>query len=182
MSPKVIYVPSLAGADSQVPTSVSAVGASTAIVAATFARPSDTNVYAVDDVVGSGAVITFANLGRDLGGTGYITNARLAKSTAVITNASFRLWLFSAAPAAIADNSPFTLLWANRAIRDGYIDFACITAGSGSDSASAALANLNIRYSCATDSRSIFGVLTARQAYVPGNAENFFVELTVDQN
>lgn len=182
MSPKVIYVPSLAGADSQVQTAVSAVGSSTSIISATFARPGDTNVYAVDDVVGSGAVITFANIGRSPGGTGYITNARIAKSTAVITNASFRLWLFSAAPAAIADNSPFTLLWANRAIRDGYIDFACITAGAGSDSASATVANLNIRFSCATDSTSIFGVLTARQAYVPGNAENFFIELSADQN
>lgn len=180
---------SLAG-DSQTPgleTSLlteiqSGIGGKMAVVNGEFARPGDTTTYAANDVVGNGSVVTFQNVGAEEGGSGYITNVRLVKSTATITNAVFRLWLYSEAPTPIADNAPFTLLWVNRAKRLGYVDLACTTEGTGSDSASAFVTNLNLKFMCGAASRNLWGVLEAKQAYAPGASEVFWLEVTADQN
>lgn len=153
-----------------------------AVVNGEFARPGDTTAYAINDVVGNGAVVTFQNVGAEPEGSGYITNVRLVKSTATVANALFRLWLYNSAPAAIADNSPFTLLYADRAIRLGYVDLACTTEGTGSDSASALVTNINLKFKCAAGSQNLWGVLEAKQAYAPGASEVFWLELTADQN
>jgi hypothetical protein len=166
------------------PTDAQLVRGSMAVVSATFTRPNDTNAYSANDTVGPtvAAVMTFANVGRVVAGTGYITNVRLVKSTNVTSNATFRFWLYQTAPAAIADNAPFTLLYANRAIRLGYVDLPCTTEGAGSDSASCFLANVNLKFACAAGSRDLYGVLETKQAYAPGALENFWVEITADQN
>jgi hypothetical protein len=155
---------------------------SLAISAVEFTRPADTTAYATNDVVGDGTVIVFSNVARVPNGTGYVTNARLIKSTTTTANAVFRLWLYNIAPAATADNLPFKLLYVFRACRIGYIDLPCNVEGTGSDSASALVTNVNLKFNAALDSRNLFGVLEAKQAYAPGNAEKFWIELTVDQN
>jgi hypothetical protein len=127
-------------------------------------------------------VITFANVARIADGAGYITNVRLVKDEPTITNAFFRLWLYNVAPAAIADNAQFTLLYANRATRLGYVDLVATTEGTGSDSASAFATNVNLKFMCAGGGRNLFAVVEAKQAYTPVSGEKFFVELTVDQN
>lgn len=148
-----------------------------------FVRPADTTAYAANDVVGTNPATnrTFLNAARIAGGSGYITNVRLTKSSATVTNAFFRLWLYAVAPTAIADNAQMTLLWANRANRFGYIDLACTTEGTGSDSAMALVTNINLKFDCAEGDRNIYGVLEAKQAYTPASGETFFIELTVDQ-
>jgi hypothetical protein len=160
----------------------SGLGGKMAVVNGEFTRPNDSTPYAANDVVGNGAVVTFTNVGDSANGSGYVTNVRLVKSTATITNAVFRLWLYATAPTPIADNAQFTLLWANRAARLGYVDLACTTEGTGSDSASAFVTNVNLKFMCAGGSRNLFGVLEAKQAYTPGASESFYIELTVDQN
>lgn len=156
----------------------------TSIVSASFTRAGNITQYHIDDVVGTSpaSVMEFANVGRILGGSGYVTNVRLAKSTNATGSAEFRLWLFSATPTPIADHAPFTRLWADRAKCLGYVDFTLSSEGTGSDSAGGQATNVNLKFQCAADSKSIFGVLQANAAYTPGNAESFFVELTVDQN
>ena len=165
------------------------VGGNLAVVSAEVTRATgDTTQYAINDVVnnstdaGSATVFTFVNAGRVNGGTGYITNVRLVKSTVTTTNAVFRVWLYGTAPTPLADNTPFTLLYANKAIRLGYVDFSFTTEGSGSDSASAAAYNVNLKFACAANSRDLYGVIEAKAAYTPASQEKFWVELTVDQN
>lgn len=147
-----------------------------------FQRPADSTAYAASDVVGPNvaAVQAFSNAAVANGGSGYVTKARLTTDVAVTTLANFRLYLFSVAPTAIADNSPFTLLYANRLVRVGYIDFALGTEGTGSDCAEAVATGLLIPFKCAVTDTALYGVLVAKAAYVPGNAENFALELTVD--
>lgn len=166
------------------PADAQLVRGSMSVVSTEFTRPADTTAYAINDVVGPAvpAVMTFANVARVAGGSGYITNIRCVKSTTTTTNALFRLWLYNTAPVALVDNAAFTLLYANRAARLGYCDLVLQTEGAGSDSASAFVANWNCKYSCTVASRDIFAVVEAKQAYSPGNAETFFVELTTSNN
>ena len=75
------------------------------------------------------------------------------------------------------------MLWANRAkrIASRAILFNLQTEGSGSDSASDHLTNLNIRYHLDPQGNNIYGVLVAAAAYTPGSGDIFWVELTVEQ-
>lgn len=147
-----------------------------------FQRPADSNAYAASDVVGPNvaAVQKFSGVANYNGGSGYVVKARLTTDVAVTTLANFRLYIYSVAPTAIADNSPFTLLYTNRLNRIGYIDFALSTEGSGSDCAEAVATGLLIPFKCAVADTALYGVLVAKAAYVPGNAENFALELTID--
>lgn len=166
---------------------VGAVGGNTVALSDTFTRPADTTAYAVDDVVSNSTtattVLTFAQAARKNGGTGYVTNARLVTNNPSTTNASFRLYLYNQTPTAPpGDNSPFLLTWANRGIRLGVIDFVLSTGATGSDAASTTVTNINLRLNTQPSSRSVFGLLVARAAYVPTSGQQFFVELTFEQN
>lgn len=159
---------------------------STVCISDIFTRPADTTAYAVDDVVSNSATattpLTFTNAARTVNGTGYIVSARMSKSTATVANASFRLWLYRDLPTTPpVDNSPFALLFANRAVRMGFIDFTLSTAGAGSNSASDFKVGLNIPF-FAINGRNLYGVLVARGAYTPANGEQFFVEIGLEQN
>lgn len=161
------------------------VGGRTVVVSASFTRPANTTAYAAKDVVSnstsSPVVITFSNVSRISGGSGYITKVRLMtdQSTNV---AAFRLHLFNTSPTAINDNDPFTLLWANRSSRVGYVDFDNMTTeGTGSDSATTLNKDIRLAFS-ASGSRDIFGILETNSVFTPASGQNFFIELTVELN
>ena len=157
-----------------------------AVVGVEITRPNDSFAYGANDSVNTSTsvptMITFAGLARIIGGTGYITNVRMIKSTATVTNANFRLWLYNQAITPVNDNAPFTLLYANAAKRLGYVDLVMTTEGTGSDSASCFLANVNMKFDTQANSTSIFGLLETKAAYAPGAQEKFYIELTADQN
>jgi hypothetical protein len=164
------------------PADAQLVHTSKSAITAEFTRPADTTAYAINDVVGphtTPAVMTFTNVARLNGGSGFITNIKLTKSQTNSTNALFRLWIFNTAPAAIADNAQFTGLYADRAKVVGYVDLVCATEGTGSDCATATAANINLGFVCTGASRTLYGVLEAKQAYAPAaNSEAFSVEIT----
>lgn len=112
-------------------THVGEVGGNMGKAAATLTRPADTTAYTAKDAVADSTsaptVLTFSNLARVNAGSGYIVKARLMTNQSTNT-ARFRLHLFDTSPTAINDNAAYTLLWANRATRIGYIDLtACQT-------------------------------------------------------
>lgn len=166
------------------------VGGSIVTVSATFARPADTTAYTAKDVVGTSpaTVLTFANMARVVGGSGYITKCRIMTDDAAIASLPvMRLHLFKVSPTAIADNSPYTTLYANRSNRLGEIDLPILTLeGSGSDAvksiAVAGTGNLPLPFVCDAASRSIFAILETTTAFTPASSKNWFVELTADQN
>ncbi len=141
-----------------------------------FTRPSNTDAYAAKDVVGNtgtAAVITFA----DLGAQGFIIGARVMTSQKTCV-AGLRLHLYSVAPTAIADNSPFLLLYANRANKLCTIDFPTLSTEDATNStgAIAEVYDRPLPYVAATD--TIYGVLETRDAFTPDSAQTFFIELT----
>jgi hypothetical protein len=97
--------------------------------------------------------------------------------------ARFRLHLFNASPTAINDNAAYTLLWANRAERIGYIDFtACQTEGSGSDAANSQNDSVRLPFVAGAGNRTIYGLLESLDAFTPASGQAFYISLTADLN
>ena len=156
-----------------------------AILSASFARPADTTAYAVNDAVANSTsaptILTFANAGRVVGGSGYIVKAELCTDQAACV-AAFRLHLFTTSVTPYNDNAAYTALWANRASRVGYIDFPAVAQeGSGSTSAFALWLG-QLLYVCDVAATSLFGLLETKSVFTPASAQNFSIRLGVDRN
>ncbi len=162
------------------------VGGYMATVPVTLTRPADTTAYAAKDAVSNSTsapdVLTFSKLARLPGGSGYIVKARLMTNQSTNT-ARFRLHLYHTTPTAINDNAAHTLLWANRANRIGYIDFAaCATEGTGSDAANSQNDTVRMPFVCASGSRAVYGLLETLDAFTPASGQIIYVELSTDLN
>ena len=163
-----------------------AVVGSTVVASAAFARPANTTAYTalntVSDSVSAPTLLTFAAVARIAAGTGYITKARLLTDGAG-TVARFRLHLFHTAPTQINDGSPFTALYANRSAGIGRIDFdACITEGTGSTAAGSLNTAVRLAFGCDAGLQAIYGILESLDPFTPASGQNFFIELTAEQN
>ena len=155
-----------------------------AIAGDVFTRPADTNAYTSGDLVANSttaaSVVPLEFLGCSFGGGGTrIEGARIRKTTNTTTNASFRLHLFSSAPtvATTGDNGVFGTVVTGAANYLGGFDvstdrfFADGAAGSGT---SLRGTPLNV---VLPSGSTIYGLLEARGAYNPGNAEVFTVTI-----
>ena len=130
-----------------------------------FTRPDNTTAYAANDVVGATeANITFANV---LGAAQLfiITGASLRIDAAAIPAGmgGFKLYLFDAAPTAIADNAAFNLIAADRAKLVGVIQIA--TPVDVGDTLWSQNDNINLNGKLVTT--SLYGVLVTDNAYTP---------------
>jgi len=155
---------------------------------ANFTRPADTTAYAAGDLVansttaGSVAPMSFAGIVRQAGGGGLVRRAKLRKSTTTLTNASFRIHLFSATQtSAGGDNAALNLpgvadylgsfdVTMDRAFNDGALGIGLPTVGD------------SIALDIPSTGTTIYAFLEARAAYTPGNAEVFTLELEVLQD
>lgn len=182
----IVSLPALAAGTN----SIGAVSSNSVVSSATITRPADTTAYAAKDVISTavGAVIEFTGMARANAGTGTIVRARLMTSQK--TNvALYRLHLFHTAPTVIADNSPYTLLYANAANRIGSIDFPALSTEDATNSTAAAgmrpsydgsYAPPNLWYKCKSDGTSLYGILETLSAFTSDSAQNFFIELGAD--
>ncbi|MCK9597912.1 MAG: hypothetical protein M0R06_02655 [Sphaerochaeta sp.] len=152
------------------------------------AATSGSGTYSANDAVHSSGstAFEFSNVVNFDGDTGYIVKARLMVSNNAI-NSQFRLHLYQSPPSVIADNSPFTLLWANNATRIGSITFdALITEGAGSDcarsimTAGMGVGNIPLPFKCAENSKSIYALLETLSALTPTATLQYYIELMVD--
>lgn len=156
-----------------------------ALVQATFTRPADTTAYASGDLVansttaGSVAMMTFTPSQLNSRRSGKIKGARLQKSAASVTNASFRLHLFAATKT--FTNGDNGAIVANSSA--GYIGAIDIDLSSGS---SAVFGTPVTKDSASVDlpfrvnSNAIYGVLEARGAYTPASGEVFVADLRIE--
>lgn len=168
---------------------IGSVGVTCVEATATFARPNDSTAYTAKDAVSNStsapSVLTFANVARANGGSGSIVKGRLfIDSATAMLGAAFRLHLYHTAPTAINDNSPFTLLYANRDKRVGFIDFPeTTTEGTGSDSSASLWVDMPLTFTCAAGDNDLYGLLEITTAgAAPTGAHNIWVALTVQQN
>jgi hypothetical protein len=148
-----------------------------AISSASVTRPADTTAYASGDLVansttaGSVVALTFAGLNIP-NGPAQIRRVRLAKSGTSITNAAFRVHLFSvlAITAANGDNGALSV---NKAAN--YLGSVDVTVGQAFTDGAFGSATTEINAATATG--SLFGLIEARGAYTPASAEVFTVTL-----
>jgi hypothetical protein len=147
---------------------------------AAFTRPADTTAYTSGDLVANsttaGSVVPLTFALKSGASSCRISRALLTKSTSTIANASFRLHLFATSPAVAAgDNSAI----APTALASyGYL-------GSLSGSTVLGGGTTGAVVQLAPDAGDIwglagtmYGLIEARAAYAPGNAETFTAELT----
>ncbi len=170
------------------------------ISTAEFTRPNDTTAYAANDVIGSNpaAVMTFTNCGRVAGGNGVIRKMKLFKSATGGNGGAgvgaVRLYLFSVAPTAVVDNSPWVLKYAERAdylaqYPNGTFFAMDLLSNSTAGSTAGGTFGLtafpfypNIPFVCAGGDTSLYGVLVLNGSYTPIANETFSIELTLEQN
>lgn len=163
------------------------VGGITALVVASFTRPANTTSYAVGQLVANnvaaGLVVPMTlpvtRLSPSAAGKGgMIRRAQIFKSGTVITNAQFRLHLYSVAPTpsngdggAWLTNGALTYSGAfdvtmDRVFTDG-------ASGRGIPTIGSEVSFLAV---------SLFGLIEARAAYAPISGEVFTCQLEVVQN
>ena len=158
-------------------------------VQVTKTRLNDTNAYTAGDTISentSGATVwTFANCARFTGGSGIIAKATIADGAYVAATLQAELWLFNAAVTADQDNAVFTptdaellTLQAVVPISTAYVGDA--TAGIGGN-VQLSSGTINMPFKCNADA-SLYGVLVARNAYVPVGWETFGITLFIYQD
>ena len=144
---------------------------------ASFTRPSNTTAYTAGDVVSvtAGAAMEFTS-----GGEGLVRAAVLIDSAAESTKPEFDLFLFTVKPTIAADNAAFAPTDAEMLNCVGVIVFlaADFKTGSGNGITQADVSDMGYT---APDG-ILYGVLVARNAYVPVSAEVFAVRLSIIQD
>lgn len=156
----------------------------TARVSASFVRPANTTAYVSGDLVannvtaGNVTPMSFAS-GRDEGDLGgMIRRVRLRKTGTALTGASFRLHLYSAAPApSNGDNGVWLTDGAANYV--GSLDVTCdkaFTDGAAGNGVPTSGAEINFL------SAVLYGLLEARGAYTPASGESFTLTLEMLQN
>jgi hypothetical protein len=158
----------------------------TSVLSAFFVRPGDTTPYSVGDLIANnvtaGSVVPLSwAVGRANGGTGWIIRGRFIRSEAAATVQNVRLHLYKTSPTiANGDNVAWSTTQAGYL---GAIDFNVdrqftdAAQGTGVPITGPAIA-----FVCAANSQLVYGLLEARNAYTPLNAEVFTIELEVEQN
>ena len=163
------------------------VGGTIANPSANFTRPANTTAYALGDLIANSTTNTSVTplswtITRVAASSVMIRRVRLKKSGTSTTNASFRLHLYRTTPATITngDNGAWSTSYSDYI---GAFDVTCDRAFT--DAAHGASGNpLNGTDICLklSSGSTIYGLLEARAAYTPGNAEVFTVELEAVQN
>jgi len=166
------------------------VGGNTAVATATFNRPANTTPYSAGDLVANSATagsVTPLSLAaaRKNAGTGRVLRARLSKSGASTTNASFRVHLFKTSPSTTAgDNVAFSA--AVNGVAAVYLGSIDVTMDRVFSDGAKGMGALDlgpcISFQAATGATAIFGLIEALAAYTPASAETFTLELEVDRD
>ena len=159
------------------------VGGKSVQKSASFTRPADTTAYAANDAIADSAtaptLLQFTGCANANGGQGYIVKTRLLTNQKTCT-ARFRLSFYHTAPSPVNDNAPKPMLYANKDKLIGRIDLdPCSTEDTSSDAAFTLSASL-LPYILASDSRSIYCILTTLDAFTPASAQQFYVEITCE--
>jgi hypothetical protein len=166
---------------------IGAVGALTTMVSASFTRPADTTAYVSGDAVNNSTsapvALQFTGAARGIAKSGMIVSGRLVKQ-GTGTGGTFRLWLFRGTVTPPNDNAAYSIAWADRANRLGYIDFTSWVAGADCAESVGSLSNgteqpFSDLIANAGDESSLYGILQATAAYTPASGEQFLVELGI---
>lgn len=144
-----------------------------------FTRPANTTAYTSGDLIANNTTAASVTpLSWEIGQRGpwFIRRARVKKSDTSTTNASFRLHLYESSPTCTnGDNGAWLTTHSNYL---GSVDITVDKAFSdsaGGEGVPATGADILITNLTGSQVKTIYGVLEARAAYTPGNAEVFTV-------
>lgn len=149
-----------------------------------FIRPSDITAYADRDVIGntgSAALIEFGSVFAANGGTAYLVKVQLFTDQKDCV-APTRLYLFNAAITPIADNSPFTPLYADLSKAVGYVDIPALAREGSSSTTAQAIWTGQMEVEADAADVKLFGVLVAKAGFPPASAQKWSVRISVDRN
>lgn len=148
-----------------------------------FTRPNDVTAYAAGDLVanntaaGSVVPLTF-NAGRVFHTGAKVVRASITKTTASVTNASFRLHLFSSSPA-VSNGDNAAIVPTLKALYLGALDFTFnLGFADGTVANGIPLTGTEINI-FSTGNYALYGLLEARAAYTPGAQEVFSASLEI---
>lgn len=144
---------------------------------ASVTRPANTTTYTAGDVVGDPAAGAGEALEFFSDQSGIVRNALLVDSAAETTKPDIDLLLFDAKPTIAADNAAFAVTDAQMERLVGVVSFAGSSFKTGaSGNGAIQVTGLDIAYSA---NKKLYGVLVARNAYIPISAEKFTVRLSI---
>lgn len=152
-----------------------------------FTRPADTTTYAAGDVVcnstSAPVVITFANAVRSNAAGGVLNSVYMVDNANQTLPGVFELWLFHTTVTATNDNTAWNISDANMLNTIGVVPLSASYAGNtGAGTAGNRVfmaPSLGIPFKAASGATSLYGVLIARNAYIPVDSENFFFQLGI---
>ena len=156
--------------------------------AASVTRPADTTAYASGDLLANSTTAASVvalqfTVGRIAAGSFMLRRLKLTKSTASLTNASFRLHLFLAQPATITngDNGAFSV----SGVAAGAVGRFDVTMDQAYTDGAAGWGvpingfDMSIKLAAG---QVLYGLIEVRGAYTPGSAEIFTATLDDLQN
>lgn len=154
-----------------------------------FNRPGDTTAYAVGDAVSNsttaGSVVALSwTAARIATGNFYVRRAKIKTSSTSVTSAAFRLHLYGADPTTSTgivngDNAAFSTKVGS------YLGAIDITVSQAFSDAAVGIGAPNVGSEVnvvLASGSTLYGLLEARGAYTPTNAETFTVDLEIWQN
>lgn len=148
---------------------------------ASFTRPADTTAYASGDLVvnnvTAGSVVPLSFVNDVLVGHVFLRRVRIHKSGTSITNASFRLHLFSAAPVfAAGDNAALSVTGVDKYL--GAFDVTMSQAYTdGAVGVGVPVTGSEISVEELQSRTALYGFLEAKGAYIPTSGETFTIRL-----
>jgi hypothetical protein len=151
------------------------------VTGTTVTRPADAVAYASGDLIansttaGSVVPISFANVQRNAGGIAGIRRVRIRKTGTGVTNCTIRVHLFNVLPTVSSGDNAAMVIATGAAAYLGSIDV--VVGQTFTDGAAGQLAADILAFG-----NTLYGLLEARGAYTPANAEAFTVSLELDQD
>lgn len=149
-----------------------------------LARPANTTAYAVGDIVANhispGSVVVPKLVVSGVPGAGgKVMTILLAKTSASLLNAVFRVHLFTRQPAvASGDNAAMAVA----GIAAGYVGHADVTIDKAFSDGAYNDASVALPYQLEPGSRDLYAVIEAIGAYTPASGETFTVRVTVERD
>lgn len=154
-------------------------------ITASFTRPADTTTYTAGDVMANSTsaptILQFTNFASVAGGGGIIKSAQLIDSVAATLKPDVELYLFDTSITMQNDNAAWTPSDSDMTHCLGKIYFPQGAFSVGSGNGIIDMDGLEKQVTCAGGSTTIYGIPVVRNAYLPGNAEQFNFNLQIIQ-
>jgi hypothetical protein len=155
-------------------------------VRASFARPANTTAYAANDLVANHATagtvvpLEFGPGSRYPGGAGAVKGVSIDKSTVSVTDASFRVHLFTKAPTVTnGDNGVFAPA---DGLAKGYLGSVAVTVDQAVGDGAHGRAACDILFDTDKPASKLYALVEAEAAYTPASGETFGVTLELERD